>query len=220
VIVSHKHRFIFVAVPKTATQSIRAALRPYLGSGDWEQADWGAGRRLPVPEIAAIDHGHVAVTEMRPWLADEVWRDYFKFAFVRNPWDRFISCAFFKNRKRPFFLANPRRYAKLLLESPRTMAGLFYRPQLAFLTDAENRLAVDQVGRFESLQDDFDSVCRRIGLPPTPLPHLNRSRHELPGRYYDDELRRKVEQFYEPDVRAFDYRFEGAVDDYVRPSGT
>lgn len=211
-IVSHKHRFIFVAVPRTGTQSIRAALRPHLDDGDWEQADWQAGKRLPIPEIAAIDHGHVTAMEMQPALDERAWREYFKFSFVRNPWERFVSCAFFKNTRRPFFLAQPRRYLKLLLESPSTMSGLFYRPQLGFLGDAEDRLAVDYVGRFESLQDDFDRVCRQVGLPPTALTHLNRSRHEPAGRYYDDELKRKVEQHYARDIRAFDYRFEWPPD--------
>jgi len=205
-----------VAVPKTGTQSIRAALRPHLGSDDWEQADWGLDARLPIPEIAAIEHGHVSVAEMQPWLGDRVWSSYFKFSFVRNPWERFISCAFFKNRTRPFFLAHPRRYAKLILDSPRTMAGLFYRPQATFLSDAGGRLAVDHVGRLESLQQDFDHVCRQVGLPLSALAHLNQSHHGPPGCYYDDELKVKVERYYEQDIRSFGYRFEGSN---LRPSG-
>jgi hypothetical protein len=212
VIVSHKHRFIFVAVPRTGTQSVRAALRPHLDGGDWEQADWRVDKRLPIPEIAAIDHGHVTAMEMKPWLDKRVWQDYFKFSFVRNPLERFISSAFLKNARRPLFLAHPRRYLTLILESPSTMAGLFYRPQLGFLSNPENQLAVDYVGRFESLQDDFDRVCRQVGLPPTALTHLHRSRHESAGRYYDDELKRKVEQAYEQDIRAFGYRFESSPD--------
>ena len=49
----------------------------------------------------------------------------------------------------------------------------FVGPQSDFVCDADGRLLMDFVGRFETLQADFDAVCGSIGLPPTPIPHVN-----------------------------------------------
>ncbi len=205
-IVCHSRRFIFLAVPKTGTQSIRAALRPHLDPvRDWEQSDWQASRRLPIDALARIGHGHIRAVEAQPWLPAEAWSGYFKFAFVRNPWDRFISCAFFRNAHRPLFQAYPQRYLPLLLESERTRADTWFAAQQSFLIDAVGRLSLDFIGRFERLQDDFDHVCRRLGLPSGPLPQLNASTHEAAASYYTDDLAAKVAVTYREDIEAFGY---------------
>ena len=103
-IISHKHKFIFFAVPKTATHTIRQALTPHMGEEDWEQQVlFGQDRALPIPEIAALNHGHISVTQIQPHLSDEVWGSYFKFGFVRNPFDRYVSTCFFLHRDTPNF---------------------------------------------------------------------------------------------------------------------
>lgn len=93
---------------------------------------------------------------------------------------------------------------------------------------------VDFVGRFESLQNDFDRVCEKIGLPQSEIPHINSSRGQandkassgslIPWRrrptfpsfstyqdYYDDESRELVAQLYEADIDRFGYEFEGSL---------
>ena len=90
-IVSHARQFIFVAVPKTGSQSVRLALRPHLGEYDWEQCGLFEQKRFPVPALAAIGHGHISCQQLQPFLFPEVWQRYRKFAFVRNPFQRFRS---------------------------------------------------------------------------------------------------------------------------------
>ncbi|NNK33015.1 MAG: hypothetical protein HKP02_07815 [Xanthomonadales bacterium] len=48
-------------------------------------------------------------------------------------------------------------------------------PQYDMLHDADGRLLVDFVGRFESLQEDFRRVCAKLGIESAELPHRNRS---------------------------------------------
>ena len=102
-IVSHRHRFIFVAVPKTGTHSVRHALRGHLGPDDMEQARLFVEKQFPIPELAQLGHGHLSFEQVRPFLGEEVFQNYLKFAFVRNPFDRFISyCAFATSREGTF----------------------------------------------------------------------------------------------------------------------
>jgi hypothetical protein len=59
-IFSSSKKFIFFAVPKTGTHAVREVLRPLLGREDWEQQMLTGQMLSPVPEIAAIGHGHVS----------------------------------------------------------------------------------------------------------------------------------------------------------------
>lgn len=79
-ILSHKHKFIFICNGKTGTTSIEAALEPYQ---EGKELDLGVPR-LFVPK-------HIPPALLRGVLPAAVWDEYFKFVFVRNPWDLFVS---------------------------------------------------------------------------------------------------------------------------------
>ena len=53
-IISNLHRFIFVAVPKTGTHSVRQALREHMGPDDLEQVRLFVEKRFPMPELAKL----------------------------------------------------------------------------------------------------------------------------------------------------------------------
>ena len=211
-ILSHRHRFIFFAVPKTGTHSLRAALRPHLGDDDWEQCRLFVERHSPVEALASKKHGHLSVRDVRPHLSDEIWRDYFKFAVVRNPWDRFISNAFFAHRRREHFARDPKPRLRRMAEGPRLTERLLSRPQHSFLSDDAGRLAMNHIGYFETLQDSFNEICARIGIAPVPLDSTNRTSHAGYRTYYDDDLKRLVGERYARDAEAFGYDFDGRVE--------
>ena len=96
-IISHEYKFIFIAIPKTATHAIRDGLRRNMGINDLEQVDLFQKKRLPFKSISKISHGHITAEEIKSQISTEQWNSYFKFAFVRNPFDRFISYSFFKS---------------------------------------------------------------------------------------------------------------------------
>lgn len=207
-IISHQHRFIFFAVPKCATHAIRQALAPSLAQGDWEQQDLFAKRRLPIPAIAQLQHGHISVNQLRPHLTAQQWQSYFKFAFVRNPYDRYVSTCFFLNRNNPRFEHQAIGFMKQAIHRPRFQQRILARPQAELLTDAGGAIAVDFVGRYESLQADFDFVCRQTGLESIGLERKNASVHRPYQSYYDNELQNAVSHHYQEDLRRFDYAFE------------
>jgi len=147
--------------------------------------------------------------------------DYFSFAFVRNPWDRFVSLFHYFATMTPghrWYPANAELAAQVqrfgsFADFCHTFHGwayrdnLHFRPQCSWIADGSGRTLVDFVGRFEQLQQDFASVCARLGVARLKLPKLNGSGHRPYRDYYDDETNEIVAALSRRDIAAFGYDF-------------
>ncbi len=204
-IVSHRHRFMFFAVPRTGTHAVREALRGCLGDDDWQQQSLTERIRLPVAALARVGHGHLTLRQVRAHLPEAMCRDYFKFAFVRNPYDRFVSVCAMLNRRNRDYRGRETAFMKRAIEVPRFRARALVRPQWDMLVDADGEPGMDFIGRFEDLQRSFGEVCRRIGISPGSLPHSNATDHRDYTTYYDDELLSLVNDFYRSDFDGLGY---------------
>jgi hypothetical protein len=212
VIISKKSKYIYFAVAKTATHSVREALHHHSKDGDWEQqalyVDESIGKQtIPIPEIASIGHGHISVTQIKPHIDADQWLESFKFAFVRNPFDRFVSVSFFLNRNNAEFSNNCLAWMKSAIRHPRFQQRVLVRPQFLQLTDEKSHLAMDYIGRYEALQESMNFVNDALKFPKTALKVNNQSVHADYRSYYDDELFGLVSDFYKADIKHFDYNF-------------
>ncbi|MDC1116947.1 hypothetical protein OAS73_03600 [Luminiphilus sp.] len=64
------------------------------------------------------------------------------------------------------------------------------------------------MGRYESLQTDFDTCCQRIGIPTIALPHKRQAVERTQYRqYYDEETQALVAERFAADIAAFGYAF-------------
>jgi hypothetical protein len=137
-------------------------------------------------------------------------KSYFKFCFVRNPWDRLISEIFCRWMS-PWFadmsVEQRIRHACTLAATP-TGIGNHLRPQHDFVSAAG--LQMDFIGRFEHLEEDFGQLCRLLNIPSL-LPHLNRSVHQAYQEYYNVETQALTADTYRRDIDAFQYKFEEAL---------
>lgn len=205
-IISHRLRCVFIAVPKSASHSIRFALRPHLDAADEEQVALFVQRRIERPVFDRMGHGHQTAAEVRESLGETLWESYFSFAVIRNPWARFVSYVAFMKRSGEF-AADPVGSMRRVLANPERQSRPHFRSQSDFLVDASGNLLVDDLCRAESLQTDFDRVAKRLGLPATPLELRNTSTHAHYTTYYDDALRDAVHERYRDDIERFGYRF-------------
>jgi hypothetical protein len=206
VLISRKLKFLFIHVQKSGGCSIREALRSAVP--DLE------------PFLGSHDHARWAL----PHLGGE-WEEYFKFAFVRNPWDRLVSWySMIREQARPggsnrlwqYVLAQGRSFDEFVHCCTDVIADVdglksFCFNQLEYLTGEDGTLIVDFVGRFETLSRDTARVFERLGLGGLPLPHANRSRHDHYSSFYTDETRRVVAERFARDIAFFGYSFEGPM---------
>lgn len=206
-IVSHQHKYIFFAVPKTATHAIREALRQSKSGDDWEQQMLFGQQVSPIASIAKLEHGHITAKEIQAVLEPIQWSSYFKFAFVRNPFDRFVSACAFLNRGNPQFKQRPNEWMKVALTKAQFRRRLLIRSQSEQLMGADSKLAMDFVGRYESLQSSLDDISERLLLPKVVLDVRNRSEHRQYREYYDEALKEEVTRLYHQDMVAFGYSF-------------
>ena len=164
-IISHQHRYIFFAIPKTGTHSVRQALRAHMGPQDLEQVGLFEQKRFPFPEFADIRHGHISTRQIRPVLGDEIFAAYTKFAFVRNPFDRFVSYCAFMSRGKPTF--ETAAAALHEMDHPRAQA---VRPPAvpAAARDGHRRRTAASNSTWSAAtrpcRPRYDAICARIGL--------------------------------------------------------
>jgi hypothetical protein len=205
-IVSALHKFIFVAIPKTGTHSVRQALRQHLGPRDMEQVGLFVKREFPIADLAQLQHGHLSLQQVRPYFPSEEFKASFKFAFVRNPFDRFISYCAFMTRAEGQFERNPHAVMRRFIDNPPPRHVLF-QGQHSFVTDETGALLSDYIGRVEEMQASYDEICGRIGIPSGKLEKVNPSKRNEYRQYYDEELIDGVAKLYARDLELFGYEF-------------
>src|SRR5215468_10609190 len=165
------YRAVYVEIPKVAFTSIKTALAEILGIS--LRSTGGDPHRLGWP-TAEISSSHSA--PLFPGL--------FAFAFVRNPWDRLVSCYRDKIRGEvdgyTYFTIRP-GVANCLARFDTFVAGMsfaefvgavaaipddeadpHFRSQHTFVTDDNGQLSVDSIGRYEQLSDDLRAIEHRI----------------------------------------------------------
>ena len=207
-LLSVSHRFIFIHVNKAAGSSMKRAL----GQLD-RQPSRSSLNKLKSKLHLARDYRkrfypvHTYASQLQRELPAEVYNDFFKFAFVRNPWDWLVSTYNYL-RNTPTHRHHRRVLAmKSFAEYAEFEIAHGDRSQAAFVCKNKD-VIVDFVGRFETLDDDFAIVCERLGIDVT-LPHTNRTCHRDYREHYDDKLAEIVGQHWQKDIRLFGYEFDG-----------
>jgi len=107
------------------------------------------------------------------YLTQEQFDEYFKFSFVRNPWDRTVSIYKYFGWDR--YVDFKKFVVKKLQNHVWRDNYWFVGPQSDFVCNQRGDIMVDFLGKFENLRADFNQVCQHLRLAPTELPHINKS---------------------------------------------
>lgn len=180
--ICHKHKAIFVHIPKTGGSSIESAF-------GFTFHDFSDGGKHHPPDAVIRAVGR------------ETWDDYFKFTFVRNPWDRMVSWLFFTMTRSPNVEGVKTLEEVLGLHA----RGYVFGPHSVWLDGFE----FDFIGRYERLEDDFRKVCCLIGAD-LRLPWDNKTEHGHYSEYYSSETQAVVADREQSVIEQFAYSFESA----------
>jgi hypothetical protein len=186
---------IFIHIPKTAGTSLRLAL----GCNPIDPAQ-GMKKHYSSIEIISL-------------IGKPTWEAAWKIAFVRNPWDRLY--AHYRFRLRMGRIANVHhqqsfkawmRY-ELLEHGDTRKKRPNLRPQRAWLEDETGKISIDFIGRFEALEEEYQTLANKMGLQKN-LSHLEKGAYL--GTYqhqYDDEMRAWVATYYHADIEMWGFEF-------------
>src|SRR6184192_2735913 len=211
--ICHQHKCIFVEVPKTGSTSVRAILgkawKPHLNL--WQiknqmEAYWtrygGRKNRLLASLYLLLPE------ERRREIGRKQFETYFKFGFVRNPWDRVVSLY---ERAEAVQLRDKMTFEQFVDWIQYSSATCIYsaphRYQLDWFVDHNGNVLADFIGKFELLEQDWAFLAKKLGLNAA-LPHWRanpRERHYT--EYYDARTREVIANRFRIDIERFGYNF-------------
>lgn len=215
-LISHSHSFIFFHVAKVAGLSIRKALEPYAQEPERFKIKRPKREINGVPnklyELWSSTLVHATVQQTQQALPEE-FNNFYKFAFVRNPWDWQVSMYHFllKETENPRYetikeLGSFTRYLEWVIETEKPFPKGATKLQKSMLIDTNGKIAVDSIGRFENLSDDFEKFAGQLGIQAS-LPRINYSNHNKYQDYYDDYTKKLVAKHFAEDIDLFEYTF-------------
>lgn len=217
-LLSVKHRFLFVHIAKTGGTSVRASLQPLRRHDPWSWLMYLCNRfsHLSGHRIATKLPRHAKIVAAKELLPKEFFDQLLKFAFVRNPWDLQVSSFHHIRRERPHLMRDNEDFAAFLqwkLDPKRPYQyhlDTSIELQTDYLIDLHGKLVVDFIGRYEDLEKDFAEVCRRIGIAQPNLAHKRKAtdRRQDYRSYYSDETAELVACHFRRDIELLGYGFD------------
>jgi Sulfotransferase family len=231
VIVSHKHKLIFLKTKKTAGTALELAMATICGPEDIitpTDPDEGvdALRRVRLPQNYErrglntwptrlferfIRRGkrdrtdfyhHISADRLKVYVGQKVWQTYTKFTIERNPWDRELSYYYYMRERKSAL------HGVSFSDFIRSRAGNMHNSRIYTIGQ---KLAVDDVLRFELLDEDWSRFLERRGLPFVPLSRANTNarRPRVPYQQsYNECDRNHIAGLYKTEIDLFGYDFE------------
>jgi len=197
-LISHKLKCVFVHIAKTGGSSIEKVLK---------RED---------PDIIDMKHKirgrHMLLTDFKEVTGEDFekspYSGYFKFCFVRNPWDRLLSgylmCVQFPLTSHEKFIGShtfDEYITKSLFKD--TLIGI---RQYDYVYEGGKKV-VDFIGRFENMDEDFRKVAEILKIPGG-LAHINATIHKHYSSYYNETTKGIVAKEFKGCIESFGYKFE------------
>ena len=226
-IISHKHKFIFIKTEKTAGTSIEMALSQYCEDNDiitpliledeesrqkyagigaqnyhvdlskYTIKDWG---KLLIKGKKRTFYHHIGAREIKQLIEPKIWNSYYKFAFERNPWDKVISWYYWTYKK------EPRPSLKKFIKS-----GYAGRVKGWSLYTINDKIVVDKVGLYENLNEEIQIISKTLGLSrKLKMPHSKSGFRKCKKSYkdiLDREDREEIARLFSKEIEHFGYVF-------------
>lgn len=207
----HELKTVFIHIPKTAGVSlVHAMLTQVLGyetSGRIKDLPRGVVKRFSLGERQK----HKKANQYVPSdISREQWNKYYKFAFVRNPWDKVVSEYHWRKTQKD---TGPEEFDVFVEHCKNRVNGsrkgvywIHAQPQVSFVTNQKGKVIVDDIFRFEELDSAIRSLNKQLNTSLKMKRH-NASRHKNYRKYYNEKTKEMVYNLYRDDIETFGYNF-------------
>ena len=202
--ISHKYKAIFVHVPKTGGTSIHKFLKiPKQAS-----ALWGNEREIRIlfnNRKFVLHHAPIGyIKHMYP----EIFDDYFKFGFVRNPYDRVISEYRWHHRKeenRPEEVNDVVYFSKWIREFYEK-DNIDHKCTQKCILYYNDVLLMDKVYKYEDFQESIEEIKLMLGAPELIMEHHNKSERQVDKeKLLNEENKEFIYNKFKEDFDTFEY---------------
>ncbi len=203
------HRLIYFELPKNACTSMKTQLAEVLQ----------LPKRADFPRYIHRDREYqFPPAKPRKILTD--YKDYLRFAIIRNPWERLVSCykdkIFYKDEDNTYFIkTNPQfkrempfnEFVDLVVSIPDHLADFHFCSQMSLLTDFTGNFLCNYLAELNNLNFHLEKIKSLTGIPFETKTHLNKTKKSSYEEYYTPELVEKVRQRYRWDIELFGFDF-------------
>jgi len=232
-IISHKHKFIFIKTRKTAGTSIEISLSRFCGKNDIITPITPEDEKIRKEfligpqnyqlhksgkiffkiksiiyknKIKNEFYNHAPGIEIKKEIGEEVWNSYYKFCFDRNPWDKTISLYWWDKR-----LSRARNLGFDEWFESRKKIGLTHY-NYPLYSDNNDKILVDFVGKYENLETDLLKICNKIGiefdnwLPKAKGGFRKDKKHY--SCYFNEEQKEFINKYFKKEIELMNYSFD------------
>lgn len=203
------HQLIYFELPKNACTSMKTQLAEVLN----------LPKRPDFPWYIHRDNNYTFPAATQKEVLTK-YQDYLRFAIIRNPWERLVSCykdkIFYKDEDNTYFIRTNPQFSKgmpfdefvdLVATIPDHLADFHFCSQLNLLTDFQGDFLCNYLAELETLNFHFEKIKAKTGIPFEIAPHLNKTKKSSYVDYYNPDLVEKVRQRYRHDIEFFGYEF-------------
>lgn len=190
-IISHTNKFIFIHIQRTGGSTIINLLKTQLGED----------------LIFISQHGNARSSEN--YLLDD-HKDYFTFAFVRNPWERILSWYLLINKENQQSLEEERsKFEKFLELDYAAVEGdlTFHYNQVDYISNKSGDILVDNVYRFENFEIEVGKMLNDLGLSLIDIPKMNKTWDKNYHDYYTEKSKELIEIKCKKDIEYFAFKY-------------
>ena len=202
---------------KTAGSSIQKALSAICGSDDIITPDAESPETARNVDKFVMNHPHPPIGVVKDFIGTESWNNFFKFAFVRNPWSLAVSRYHWNKRGVDCSVEDFNNFlTKYCSDEAHWGPAHYYVNDLQqnYIT-LDGKEEINFIGKLETLKDDFETICSILNLPALKLSrgkgNYKPKHFKHYTEYYNDNTRALVERYFSSDVNMFEYTYDEKI---------
>ena len=203
--ISHKHKVIFIHIPKCAGSSF----------------GWDNKNKLYLQ--------HATPQELLDFnlITQEQWNSYYKFIIVRNTWDKVMSDFFWFKATKKFkgslydYLNAKNDFSRFMRKGEISYRGDHLTPQINYMFLNSELINYDRIIYFDkkSLNEELAELAEDIGLSKNLFQkkvQVNKKFIKHYSKFYTDKMKNQVYLRYKKDINFFDFKFKDEKSRYEK----